>query len=72
MATELSLENLKFKFTALINNMDLSLNIKTINVESVTVVSSTFGHLSGLALKVEINNGMRIGIPILNTVLAHY
>ena len=52
--------------------MDLSLNIKTINVESVTVVSSTFGHLSGLALKVEINNGMRIGIPILNTVLAHY
>lgn len=40
--------------------MSLAVNITRINVGSVNVISDTFGKLSGLVIKTEINNGFRI------------
>ena len=72
MAAELSLEGIDFKFTALVNNMDISLNITKVNIDSVNVLSDTFGRLSGLTIKVELNNAFRIGLPIFNHILAKH
>lgn len=61
-----------FKFTALVENMDVSLNITKVNIDNVDVVSDTFGRLSGLTIKVELNNAFRIGLPEFNVVLAKH
>jgi len=50
--------------------MNVSINLDKINIDKVNIVSSTFGHLSALTIKVELNNGLRIGIPIINRKLA--
>merc|ERR1719373_974679 len=52
--------------------MNLSINLDKINVDKVEIVSATFGHLSALTIKVELNNGLRIGIPIMNKKLAEH
>lgn len=72
MAADLSLDGIEFKFTALVNNMDISLNITKINIDSVTVLSDTFGRLNALTIKVKLNNGFRIGLPIVNLILAKH
>lgn len=72
MAADLSLNDIEFQFTALVDNMDISLNVAKLNVGSVDVVSDTIGRLSGLTIKVELNNGFRIALPIINKVLASH
>jgi len=72
MAADLRLNDVLFKFTALVNNMDVSLNITKVNIDSVDVISDTFGRLSGLTIKVELNNAFRIGLPIMNLILAKH
>jgi hypothetical protein len=72
MACELELDGAVFKFTALIDNMDIALNLTKFNVDSVNVVSDTFGKLSSLLIKTKINNGFRIGIPFINVFLAKH
>ena len=52
--------------------MDVSLNITKVNIDNVNVVSDTFGRLSGLTIKVELNNAFRIGLPVFNKVLAKH
>lgn len=52
--------------------MDVSLNITRVNIDNVDVVSDTFGRLSGLTIKVELNNAFRIGLPVFNKVLAKH
>lgn len=69
MAADLSLEGIEFKFTALVDNMDVILNITKVNIDSVDVLSDTFGRLSALTIKVELNNAFRIGLPIMNMIL---
>ena len=72
MAAEISFIGLDFSFTALVTNMDLSLNISHLNVADVNVVSDTFGKLSALIIKTKINNGFRIALPIINRFLANH
>ena len=72
MAAELSLENIAFDFTALVNNMDVSLNVTKINIDKVDVVSDTFGKLSSSFIKLKLNNAFRIGLPIFNVVMSKH
>ena len=72
MAADLSLNDVDFKFTALVDNMDVSLNVTKVNIDSVDVLSDTFGRLSALTIKVKLNNGFRIGLPFLNLILAKH
>jgi len=60
MAADLMLNNIEVGFIAPVTNMSLAVNITRINVGSVNVISDTFGKLSGLIIKTEINNGFRI------------
>jgi len=46
--------------------MNLTIAVERINVGSVDVISCTFGKLSGLVIKTEINNGFRVIQPSLN------
>ena len=55
MAADLGLNDVDFKFTAFVNNMDVSLNITKVNIDSVDVISSTIGRLSALTIKLELN-----------------
>ena len=72
MAADLRLNDVDFKFTALVNDMDVSLNITKVNIDSVDVISDTIGRLSALTIKLELNNGFRIGLPIFNKILAKH
>ena len=72
MAADLSLNDVDFKFTALVDNMDVSLNVTKVNIDSVDVLSDTFGRLSALTIKVKLNNAFRFGLPFLNIVLAKH
>lgn len=72
LACNLELNDIAFKFTALINNMDVSLNITKVQVGSVNVVEDTFGRLSSSFIKTKINTGFAIALPIINAALAKF
>lgn len=72
MAADLGLNDIDFKFTALVDNMNVMLNITKVNIDTVDVISDTFGRLSGLTIKVKLNNGFRFGLPLFNIVLAKH
>lgn len=55
MAAQVDLSNTKFGFTAIIDNMDVSLNIDQIKSTDVTVVSCAFGSLSAMSIKIKLN-----------------
>jgi len=69
MAADLTLNDIDFKFTALVNNMDVSLNITKLNIDTIDVISDTFGRLSSAALKLKLNNAFRLGLPFFNILL---
>lgn len=62
----MTLKDSEFKFTAIIDDMSMTLNIAKVNVDKVVVNSCSFGRLSALTLKVELNNGFRIALPLIN------
>jgi len=66
MATQLTLSETNFGFTALVNNMDVSIQIDSVKSSNVTVDSCAFGHLSALLIKSELNNFLRLYMPSLN------
>lgn len=70
MAASLRLVDTDFAFSALINDMTLAISIQKVNVDSVTILSCTFGKLSALTIKVELNNFFRLFMPQLNNFLA--
>ena len=70
-ATTLMLKDTKFGFIAPIDDLTLTIQTTKLNVGSVDVVDCAFGHLSGVTIKVEINNGYRIFEPKLNKWLSH-
>lgn len=72
LACELGLNDADFQFTALVENMDVSIKIDKVNIDDVDIISATFGHLSALTIKIELNNGLRIGLPIFNKMLAKH
>ena len=61
-----------FDFSALVTDMNITLNITKINIDKVDVVSDTFGKLSALTLKLKLNNGFRIMLPLLNVFLSKF
>lgn len=69
MAAALKLSDTEFGFIAPIDNMSLTIALTRLNVGSVDVLSCTFGRLSGLTIKLEINNGFRVVQPSLNAWL---
>ena len=68
----MTLIDTQFYFTALIDNMTIDINIGNVNVDKITVNSCSFGKLSALALKVELNNFLRIFTPQINRMLAKH
>ena len=52
--------------------MAISINLGNVNVDKVTVNSCSFGKLSALTLKLELNNFFRIFTPEINHVLAKH
>lgn len=64
------LKDTKFGFIAPTVGMTLTVQLTTVNVDSVTVLRSTIGNLSAAAIKLKINNGFRIVEPTLNTFLS--
>ena len=68
MACDLILKDVEVGLIAPITDMSLVIDITRINVGSVTVVSDTFGKLSSILIRTEINNGFRIVQPTLNAV----
>ena len=72
LACELNLSDVDFDFSALVTDMNITLNITKINIDTVDIVSDTFGRLSALTLKLKLNNGFRIMIPLLNVFLSKF
>ena len=72
LAASLTLGDLSFAFTVLINNMTVNMSLGTINVNKITVNSCSFGHLSAILMKTELNNFFRIFTPIINKDLQQH
>ena len=60
MAVSLTLSEVAFGFSLLINDMKVSSQITEVYSGKVAVNSCTFANLSALKLKIELNNGWRI------------
>lgn len=69
MAASLTLTDTDFAFNALVQNMNVTLNLTKINIDSLTINSDTFGYLNAFTVKVELNNFFRIAMPSLNRYL---
>ena len=72
LADELLLSSTEFEFTALVNNMNVALNITKVKIDGVAVSYHSFGHPSAVAIKLELNNALNIGLPLLNTLLTQH
>ena len=59
-AAGITLINTNFAFTALINNMDISLSIAKVNVDAIGIDYCNFGTLRAVTLRLELNNGFRV------------
>jgi len=68
-AIQSTLNQTKFGFTATANNMDLSVQINNFSSSNLVIDSCTFGDLSALKLKLELNNFLRYYLPHMNTWL---
>lgn len=65
----MTLVDLNFAFTVLIENMTVFMTLGTVNVDKVTINSCSFGHLSTLLMKTELNNFFRLFTPRINATL---
>ena len=70
LATSFTLGDLAFGFSVLITDMLVSAQITEIYSGTVVVNSCSFGRLSALKLKLELNKGFKIAQPIINSKLA--
>lgn len=70
-AAALMLKDTAFGFIAPVSDLTLTIQTTKLNVDSVDVLQCAFGRLSGVSIKLEINNGYRIFEPTLNKVLSH-
>lgn len=65
----MSLIDLNFAFTVLVNNMTVFMTLGTVNVDKVTINSCSFGKLSAILMKTELNNFFRLFTPKINAAL---
>jgi hypothetical protein len=70
LAVSLTLGDLAFGFSVLVTDMLVSAQITEMYVGTVKVNSCSFGRLSALKLKLELNKGFKIAQPIINSSLA--
>ena len=68
-AIQATLSQSKFGFTAQADNMAISVQINNFSSSNLVVDSCTFGNLSALKLKLELNNFIRYYLPHINTWL---
>jgi hypothetical protein len=68
-ATSMRLTDVDFGFTALVQEMVFSVQLTTTNIASVTILDCTFGKLSALLIKTELNNFFRLFTPSINNFL---
>lgn len=72
LATSMTLVDTSFGFTVLVDNMTMNMQLATTNVDKITVNSCSFGKLSALLLKTELNNFFRVFTPIINHDLQNH
>ena len=68
----MTLIDTKFQFTVFVNDMVVTMNLGTVNVDKITINYCSFGTLSAFTLKVELNNFFRIFTPVINRKLAKH
>jgi hypothetical protein len=71
-ATTLTIVNTNFSYSAIIDDLDIAINIAKVNVENIIVNSCAFGSLSAVKLRLEINNGFRLALKFINPFLAQH
>jgi len=69
-AATLRLIDTDFGFTATVTDMRLLISLTQVNVSNVSVLSCTFGKLSALLIRTELNNGFRLFQSSINSFLA--
>ena len=70
LATSMTLVDTAIGFGIIVDNMTMQFALATTNVDKVVVNSCSFGKLSALLMKTELNNFFRIFTPIINKDLA--
>jgi len=70
LAATMSFNDTNFAFQAPVSNMQLSLQLVTINVDTITAQYCSWGKIRTAPDKIAINNAMRALIPSINTKLA--
>lgn len=70
LATSMTLVDTAIGFGIVVNSMTIEFQLGTTNVDKVVVNSCSFGKLSALLMKTELNNFFRLFTPIINKDLA--
>jgi hypothetical protein len=70
LATSMTLVDTAIGFGIIVNNMTMEFQLGTTNVDKVVVNSCSFGKLSALLMKTELNNFFRLFTPTINKDLA--
>lgn len=70
LAATLRLIDTDLGFTATVTDMRLLIGLTQMNVSNVNVLNSTFGKLSALLIRTEINNGFRLFQDSINAFLS--
>jgi hypothetical protein len=70
LAATLRLIDTDLGFTATVTDMRLLIGLTQVNVSNVSVLSCTFGKLSALLIRTELNNGFRLFQSSINAFLA--
>lgn len=71
LATSMTLIDTAVGFSILVNAMTMQLQLDTTNVDKLTVNYCSFGKLSALLMKSELNNFFRVFTPMINSDLAN-
>ena len=71
-AAAITLVDTAFEFTALVQNMTLSMQLHKVNVDKITADMCTFGKLHTLTIKIALNSGFTFGMGTINKILAKH
>jgi len=70
MAVDIMLEQLLVNFTGLvINGNQVDLIVREVTLNKIEITSSTFGNVNLSLLTKLLNQGIKLGIPVFNTIL---
>jgi hypothetical protein len=72
LALEIAINGIQLNATFTITNFILGLNVGSLHIDSIDVVSSAVGRVSTLTLLVEINTGILVVVPFINDWLNQF